>query len=101
MAGKSTPLPLKNEEHTCVEDLVEEASDEGGSDVKLREQQRQAGVACLPQPQTLLVLLVDSVAAQHALEQLWKERKPSHDHDLYRISMIPPLKALESSARPQ
>lgn len=30
---------LKKEEQTCVEDLVEEASDKGGSDVKFREKQ--------------------------------------------------------------
>lgn len=63
-----------------MEDLVEETSDKGGSDVKFREQQRQAGVAHLPQPQTLLILLIDAVAAQHALKQLCKgeERKENH-----------------------
>lgn len=58
-----------------MQDLVEEAADQGGSDVQLREQQRQASVARLPQSQALLVLLVDAVAAQHALKQLHKEER--------------------------
>ncbi|TNN55676.1 hypothetical protein EYF80_034111 [Liparis tanakae] len=56
-------------------DLVEEAADQRGRDVELREEQRQAGVARLPQPQPLLILLVDAVAAQHALEQLRGRRR--------------------------
>lgn len=53
-----------------MEDLVEEATDEGGSDVKLGEEQRQTGVARLPQPHSLLVLFINAVAAEHAFEQL-------------------------------
>lgn len=58
-----------------MKDLVEEAADQGGSDVQLGEEQRQPGVARLPQPQALLVLLVDAVAAQHALKQLREEER--------------------------
>lgn len=53
----------KKEKLTCVEDLVEEAANQSGSDVKFREEQRQTGVTRLPQPQTLLILLVDAVVA--------------------------------------
>lgn len=53
-----------------MENLVEETADQGWRDVKFREEQRQAAVPSLPQPQPLLILLVDSIAAQHALEQL-------------------------------
>lgn len=60
---------------TCVEDLVEETADQGWSDVELREKQRQAGVTRLSQPQTLLILLVDTVTAQHALKQLNRDKK--------------------------
>lgn len=55
-----------------MQDLVEEAADQRGSDVQLGEEQRQAGVACLSQSQALLVLLVDAVATQHALKKLRK-----------------------------
>lgn len=60
-----------------MEDLVEETADQGWSDVKFGEEQRQTGVTCLPQPQTLLILLIDTVAAQHALKQLHKGEKRS------------------------
>lgn len=53
-----------------MEDLVEETADQCGSDVNFGEEQRHAGVTRLPQPQALLILLVDPVAAQHALKQL-------------------------------
>lgn len=53
-----------------MEDLVEQTADQRRSDVKFREEQRQAGVTCFPQPQTLLILVIDTVAAQHALKQL-------------------------------
>lgn len=60
-----------------MEDLVEETACQVWSDVKFGEEQRQAGVTCVPQPQTLLIPLIDSVAAQHALKQLCRgeERK--------------------------
>lgn len=61
-----------NQEQTCMQDLVEEAADQGGSDVQLREEQRQASVSSLSQSQSLLVLFVDTVATQHALKHLCK-----------------------------
>lgn len=58
-----------------MQDLVEQAADQGGSYVQLREEQRQAGVSRLSQSQALLVLLVDTVASQHALKKLRKMKK--------------------------
>lgn len=58
-----------------MEDLIEETADQGRGDVKFREEQRQTRVTCLPQPQSLLILLIDAVAAQHALKQLQQVEK--------------------------
>lgn len=55
---------------TCVEDLVEEALDECGGDVKVREEECEARVAYFSQPQPLLTLLIHMVTPQHALKQL-------------------------------
>ena len=60
-----------------MEDLVEETANQGWSDVKFREEQRQTGVTCLPQPQTLFILLIDTVVAQHALKQLHRGEERS------------------------
>lgn len=73
--GSDLLLLLLLVEPTGVEDLVEEAAHQAGSDVKLREDQRQTRVARLPQAQPLLALLVNAVAAQHALEQLRGEER--------------------------
>lgn len=69
---ESTEKPKRGQlfECTCVEDLIEEAADQNGSDVELGEDQRQTAVTRLPQAQTLLALLVNAVAAQHAFKQL-------------------------------
>lgn len=72
-----------------MEDLVEETADQGRSDVKLGEEQRQAGVTCLPQPQTLLILLIDAVAAQHALSQLGRGKERIKDKFLFDILFTP------------
>lgn len=53
-----------------MKDLVEKTSDQCWCDLKLREKERQTSVSCFPQPQTLLVLLIDTVTAQHALKKL-------------------------------
>lgn len=53
-----------------MEHLVEQALDEGGGDVEVREEQGETRVSHLPQLQPLLVLLIDTVAAQHAVKHL-------------------------------
>lgn len=65
-----------------MEDLVKETADQGGSDVKFREEQRQTGVTRLPQPQSLLIFLIDPVATQHSLKQL-QEAEENHTNQWF------------------
>ncbi len=69
-----------------MEDLVEETAGQGRGDVKFGEEQRQAGVTRLPQPQALLILLVDAVAAQHALKQLCRGEERKENSTILIIS---------------
>ena len=66
---------------TCVEHLGEQAAHQTGVEVGVGEQQRQARVARLAQPQPLLAALVHTVAAQHALKQLrWAHTHTNTQH---------------------
>ena len=53
-----------------MQHLVDEALHKAGGDLEVGEEERKAGVSHLPQPQSLLALLIYTITFQHPLKHL-------------------------------